>query len=45
VNSIAKVQTSNYTSRSKYEQILRIAGFNELIKSFSDDHGPGQAGP
>ena len=45
MDSLAKVQTSNYTSRIKYEQILRLIGFNGLIKSLAMIHGPGQAGP
>jgi|JI9StandDraft_1071089.scaffolds.fasta_scaffold560886_1 hypothetical protein len=31
-SSIAKVQTSNYVYGVKYETILRLAGFNGLIK-------------
>ena len=45
MSSIAKVQTSNCASRIKYEQILRLIGFNGLIKPLSMIHGPGQAGP
>jgi len=36
LSSITKVQTSNYASRIKYEN-LKSCCFNGLIKSFSDD--------
>jgi hypothetical protein len=45
VSSIAKVQTSNYASRIKYETNLKTCWFNGLIKPLAMIHGPGQAGP